>query len=277
MCPIGEVPYNGACCIASCAGKCTGGSDGCGGTCTNNCPSGEACDSGICSALSPQFYVAANSCSSATNTTKVLCYSPAAYVTYNNESFTYCSSTPAIYPGMVLVSSVAATPGIPAVINGGCGDATHNYGEPGTSCQAAWPTCQDGNVNVTTDNSATRNVSLVVSAGTPVNLACPTNYITDASGTSSATLTCQSDGTWSSSALCMPYCTSADVCTSSCSGAACNSPTICNAGASNQCWYTPVVACPAGYEYTAGCPLGEYAPGGSCPSGTMCTTGGTCT
>ncbi|MDE2230758.1 MAG: hypothetical protein KGJ95_01645, partial [Candidatus Omnitrophica bacterium] len=245
VCPIGEVPYNGACCIPSCAGKCTGGSDACGGICTNNCASGEVCDAGICSAISPQFYVAATSCSAGTNTTKVLCYSPASYVIYNNESFTYCSTTPATNPGMLLVSSVAASPGIPAVINGGCSDNLRTYGEPGTGCEAAWPTCQDGIVTYTTNSAAWGNIPYVSAVGTQYTFSCPAGYIVEPGGGSTVTFTCGSGG-WTSTPLCSPCtydacgvcdgtvascsgaCTASNGCggTYGCSGDSC----ICNAG-----------------------------------------------
>ncbi len=35
-------------CKPSCAGKCSGGSDGCGGTCTGECGANQICDAGVC-------------------------------------------------------------------------------------------------------------------------------------------------------------------------------------------------------------------------------------
>ncbi|MBN2497339.1 MAG: hypothetical protein JXR96_22300 [Deltaproteobacteria bacterium] len=49
-CAAGQVCHSGACCTPSCAGKCGGASDGCGGQCSAACPSGQWCNGTTCQA-----------------------------------------------------------------------------------------------------------------------------------------------------------------------------------------------------------------------------------
>ncbi|MDE2231697.1 MAG: hypothetical protein KGJ95_06515 [Candidatus Omnitrophica bacterium] len=277
VCPSPEVPYMGSCCTPSCGGGCGGGSDGCGGTCASSCPSGETCNNGIsCVSIGKQYYVAATTCSAVTNTTYVFCYSPASYQIYNNESFSYCFSSAVSSPGSILSGAAGTnTMGIP-VVNSGCGDSSQPYGEPGTSCTLEFPTCQDGYVTYTTDATASGNIPNVSAAGTQQSFSCPAGYISDTSGTTTSTFTCQTSGSWSSPALCMPPCTSYGSCPTSSS----TSPTVCNAGTPNPCWYTP--ACPPLYEYSGGSCVevaGVIIGGGTFDSGcqTSCSAWGSAT
>jgi hypothetical protein len=252
-------------CTPVCDNISCGGSDQCGSTC--QCIAGQTCTAGSCVA-DTHFTVAPIvdlGVVYRVNRTDV-----------NNKSFPSCIVTGTITNAAMILqgSPVTPTAGIP-VINGGCGGP---HGEPGTSCNITVGIfCPATNgMNITSDNTATVDLTLTSLPGAAFNFTCPTYYAAEDDAGNTTTYTCQGDGTWQLSDRCIPMCPNnvpLAPCTNSCSGSGCYGPNICNAGTSNACWFTPQTVCPIGDAFTAGCPADEYIPGGGCPVGYSCSTG----
>ena len=254
--------------ICPAGGSCLVG-NGCGGACS--CASGQYCEfDGICHYL---YNIAAPTCSPSpnTNTTRVSCGTSSTNFCGWHNHCTLLSNDESVLACEPAGNSVTQA----VAIGTGCGSPHGTYTGVFNQCTIYYTSaCQPSSgltLTLNGNNSVTANVPLSAN-GQSYSFACPAAYSGENDASSAGTYTCQGS-TWVLTNPCVPECTAANICTSTCSGNSCNNAQICNINTANVCWFTKNPACPAGSVFGAGCPAGYYMPGGSCTAGYMCTTG----